>query len=113
MNPDTEPFDPAAYADEISLPEAGKRELVRIMTSEPGRIVRSSPFNSSGRYWSRKNAAAIQFESRTMERPYIVQLEFDDEVVRYLDQPPIKITFVHEDPGSAAAAVTEVPTDGR
>jgi len=96
-----EPFDPAAYALDLDLPELGRRDLAFVCENEPGRVVRSGPLNSAGRTWSHKIGGAIQLESRTLERPYAVLLEYDDDVVSYFDQPPLKITFVHEDPEAA------------
>jgi len=62
--------------------------IKNIRNSEPSRRVGGGKRNVSGRYPSQKMGVTIQFESHKVELPFIYQLEHDDEVLEYYDQPP-------------------------
>src|SRR5437868_6908060 len=69
-------------------------EIKRVRSSGPSRRVRSARGNMSGAYSSAKMGFTIQFESHEDELPYIYQLEHDEDVLEYYDQPPfIKLSY--------------------
>jgi transposase InsO family protein len=76
------------WCDHLELPDKTRREIEIIRSSEPSRLVGGGKKNVSGRYPSRKMGVTIQFESHTVELPFIYQLEYDDEVLEFYDQPP-------------------------
>src|SRR5204862_1558141 len=59
----------------------------RIRSSQPVRKVRNRASNVSGRYPSIKMGHTIQFESRHVELWGIYEMERDDDVLEYYDQP--------------------------
>lgn len=68
--------------------------LTDIRSSEPARRVGGGRKNVSGFYPSKKNQKSIQFESHKVELPFIYELEHDEEVLEYYDQPPaFKINY--------------------
>jgi putative transposase len=64
-----------------------KAYIERIRQSQPVRKVRSRASNVSGRYPSVKMGRTIQFESRHVELWGIYQMERDDDVLEFYDQP--------------------------
>lgn len=58
-----------------------------IRTSAPARRVGGGHSNVSGRYPSRKMGVTIQFESHRVELAGIYEMEHDDSVLEYFDQP--------------------------
>ena len=64
-----------------------KAYIERIRSSQPVRKVRSRASNVSGRYPSRKMGRTIQFESHHVELYGIYEMEYDDDVLEYYDQP--------------------------
>lgn len=69
------------------IPTQTKAYIERIRQSQPVRKVRSRASNVSGRYPSVKMGRTIQFESRHVELWGIYQMERDDDVLEYYDQP--------------------------
>jgi putative transposase len=68
--------------------------LTDIRSSEPARRVGGGRKNVSGFYPSKKNQKSIQFESHKVELPFIYELEHDESVLEYYDQPPaFKINY--------------------
>jgi putative transposase len=61
--------------------------IERIRSSQPVRKVRSRASNVSGRYPSRKMGRSIQFESRHVELWGIYEMERDNDVLEFYDQP--------------------------
>lgn len=61
--------------------------IQRIRTSQPVRKVRSGISNICGRYPSVKMGRTIQFESQHVELWGIYEMERDDDVLEYYDQP--------------------------
>jgi putative transposase len=61
--------------------------IERIRSSQPVRKVRNRASNVSGRYPSVKMGRSIQFESRHVELWGIYEMERDDDVLEYYDQP--------------------------
>ncbi|MFA1714147.1 Mu transposase C-terminal domain-containing protein [Peribacillus frigoritolerans] len=58
-----------------------------IRSSDPYRKVQSGRGNVSGAYPSRKMGFTIQFESHTVELPAIYEMEYDQSILEYYDQP--------------------------
>ncbi len=74
-------------------PRQDKKIIEKVRSSEPSRRVGGSK-NVSGRYPSRKMGVTIQFESHRVELPIIYQLEHDEDVLEFYDQPPqIKLDY--------------------
>ena len=69
------------------IPAETKAYIERIRSSQPVRKVRSRASNVSGRYPSRKMGRTIQFESHHVELYGIYEMEYDDDVLEYYDQP--------------------------
>ncbi|MDF0555056.1 heteromeric transposase endonuclease subunit TnsA, partial [Kamptonema sp. UHCC 0994] len=68
--------------------------IEKIRSSEPSRRVGGGTKNVSGRYPSRKMGVTIQFESHKVELPFIYELEHDEDVLEFYDQPPqIKLDY--------------------
>jgi putative transposase len=63
------------------------RSTQSIRSSQPVRKVRNRASNVSGRYPSVKMGRSIQFESRHVELWGIYEMERDDDVLEYYDQP--------------------------
>ncbi|EAZ88911.1 TnsA endonuclease N-terminal domain-containing protein [Crocosphaera chwakensis] len=78
----------------LKLSPIAEQEVNRIRESEPSRKVGNGRNNVSGNYPSRKMGKTIQFESHKVELPFIYQLEHDETVLEFYDQPPpIKINY--------------------
>jgi putative transposase len=69
------------------LTNEGKRVIENIRSSQPARRVQSSIKNVPGQYPSRKMGMSIQYESHTLELPFIYVIEHDNTVLEYYDQP--------------------------
>lgn len=81
----------------LNLSEQAQKIVEQIRSSPPSRRVGGGKGSVSGRYPSRKMGVTIQFESHKVELPFIYQLEQDEEVLEYYDQPPpIKISYQSE-----------------
>lgn len=88
---DTE-FDAWCYL--LNLSRQSQELIERISSSQPSRYVGGGSKNVSGRYPSRKMGVAIQFESHRVELPFIYELEHDEDVLEFYDQPPpIKLDY--------------------
>lgn len=75
--------------------EKAVAEIKRIRSSGPSRRVRSARGNVSGGYPSPKMLFVTQFESHKNELPYIHQIDHDDDVLEYYDQPPFfKLSYI-------------------
>lgn len=84
----------AAWCNRLGLSHQAQEIIHRIRTSEPSRIVGGGSKNVFGRYPSRKMGVTIQFESHKVELPFIYQLEHDENVLEYYDQPnSIKLDY--------------------
>ena len=82
------------WCSDQNLSELSKKTIQAIRTSEPARRVGGGRKNVSGFYPSKKNKKTIQFESHKVELPLIYELEHDDEVLEFYDQPPaFKINY--------------------
>lgn len=69
--------------------------IKNIREGDPSRKVGGGTCNVHGFYSSQKMGRTIQFESHSVELPYIYELEHDDNVVEFYDQPAlIKLIYV-------------------
>ncbi|SMQ77558.1 Mu transposase, C-terminal [Bacillus sp. OV166] len=71
----------------LNLSEVTIKYVEKIRESQPVRRVGGGARNVPGRYTSTKMGLTIQFESRTVELPAILLMEFDTDVYEYYDQP--------------------------
>jgi putative transposase len=79
---------------QLKLSDIQKGVIERIRTSPPSRVVGGGRRNVSGRYPSRKMGVTIQFESHRVELPKVYELEHDEDVLEFYDQPaPIKLEY--------------------
>lgn len=66
-----------------------------IRFSQPARSVGEGNRSPSGKYPSKKMGLYMQWESGKVEKPAVLMLENDDDVLEYYDQPnQIKLTFI-------------------
>ncbi len=77
------------YCHRLGLSETARAVLNTIRNSPPVRKVRSSRNNVSVSYPSRKMEVTIQAESHRNELAFIYEMEHDDEVLEYYDQPSV------------------------
>jgi putative transposase len=77
-----------AWARQNNLSEDAQSVAQNVRSSDPARRVGGGRHNVTGRYPSRKMGVTIQFESHRVELPTIYELEYDDDVLEYFDQPP-------------------------
>ena len=79
----------------LKFDEKAVAEINRIRSSGPSRRVRSARGNVSGGYPSAKMLFVAQFESHKNELPYIHQIDHDDNVLEFYDQPPFfKLSYI-------------------
>ncbi|MGK7897003.1 MAG: TnsA endonuclease N-terminal domain-containing protein [Xenococcus sp. (in: cyanobacteria)] len=84
----------AVWCDHLNLSRQAQELIQRIRSSEPSRSVGGGSKNVFGRYPSRKMGVTIQFESHKVELPFIYQLEHNEDVLEFYDQPPsIKLDY--------------------
>lgn len=82
------------WCHRLNLSETARSVIERIRSSDPSRRVGGGSKNVSGRYPSRKMGMTIQFESHRNELAAIYELEHDDDVLEFYDQPPqIKLDY--------------------
>lgn len=83
-----------AWCNRLGLSHQAQKLIQRIRNSEPSRSVGGGSKNVFGRYPSRKMGVTIQFESYKVELPFIYQMERDEDVLEYYDQPnSIKLDY--------------------
>ena len=76
------------WCNRLKLSADATEQIQLIRSSEPSRTVSGGKRSVSGRYSSQKMGVTIQFESHKVELPFIYQLEHDEDVLEYYDQPP-------------------------
>lgn len=82
------------WCEERKLSQQARQVIEQIRTSYPSRRVGGGRKNVSGLYPSQKMGVDIQFESHKVELCFIYQLEHDEDVLEFYDQPPpIKLTY--------------------
>jgi len=85
----------AMWAKRIGLSNEALSVVAHIRRSDPARRVGGGQANVTGRYPSRKMGVTIQFESHRVELPTVYELEHEDGVLEYWDQPnSIKLDYV-------------------
>ncbi|HEY9835254.1 MAG TPA: Tn7 transposase TnsA N-terminal domain-containing protein, partial [Stenomitos sp.] len=86
------------WCHSLKLSEEARKTIGIIRSSEPSRRVGGGTKNVCGSYPSRKMGQTIQFESHKVELPFIYELEHDEDVLEFYDQPPqIKLNYSSED----------------
>jgi transposase InsO family protein len=84
-----------AWYERLNLSLEARSVIDRVRSSEPARRVGGGRGNVSGRYPSRKMGMTIQFESHRVELAGIYEMEHDDSVEEFYDQPPsIKLDYL-------------------
>jgi transposase InsO family protein len=84
----------AAWAKRKGLSDEALSVVASVRSSSPARRVGGGHSNVTGRYPSKKMGVTIQFESHRVELPTVYELEHDDEVLEYWDQPnSIKLDY--------------------
>lgn len=79
----------------LDLSPQARSVIDGIRSSGPARRVGSGRRNVCGRYPSRKMGVTIQFESHRVELAAIYEMEHDDSVWEFYDQPPsIKLHYL-------------------
>ncbi len=85
------------WCQTLNLPAATKELIASIRAAPPARRVQGRANNVSGTYPSRKMGMTIQFESHKVELWAIYQMEHDQEVLEFYDQPPsFKIQYTNQ-----------------
>jgi putative transposase len=77
-----------AWYERLNLSPEARTVIDRVRSSEPARRVGGGRRNVSGRYPSRKMGVTIQFESHRVELAGIYEMEHDESVAEFYDQPP-------------------------
>ena len=96
------------FCDELGLSEPARAVINTIRASSPARQVRSSAKSVAARYPSRKMGVTIQAESHRNELAFIYELEYDDNVLEYYDQPS-KIKLVYQAKSGKKVGVLHTP----
>ncbi|MEM9271564.1 MAG: Mu transposase C-terminal domain-containing protein [Cyanobacteria bacterium P01_F01_bin.143] len=82
------------WCDRLNLTKKTRQLIEQIRASEPSRLVGGRRSNVCGRYPSQKMGRTIQFESHRVEAPKIYEMEQDQNILEYYDQPPpIKLNY--------------------
>jgi hypothetical protein len=77
----------AHWCRRLNLSGLAQNAREKIRSSDSWRSVGGGSRNFTGRYSSRKMGVTIQFESHKVELPIIYQLEHDEDVLEFYDQP--------------------------
>ena len=77
-----------AWYTKLGLAESARVVIDHIRSSDPARRVGGGRRNVCGLYPSKKMGVTIQFESHRVELAAVYELEHDDDVLAYFDQPP-------------------------
>ncbi|MGA8729666.1 MAG: TnsA endonuclease N-terminal domain-containing protein [Terracidiphilus sp.] len=89
-----QPDDLSIYFQRLGLAERAHAVINQIRLCGPSRRVGGGRANVTGRYPSRKMGVTIQFESHRVELAGIYEMEHDECVLEYYDQPPaIKLDY--------------------
>jgi transposase InsO family protein len=72
----------------LGLTDKAQAIIAEVRSRHPTRRVGGGRSNVHGRYPSRKMGVTIQFESHRVELPFVYELEHDNTVLEYYDQPP-------------------------
>lgn len=87
-----------AYFDEHQLSDEAREYISIVRNSDPSRMVGThARSNVCTFYPSHKMGFTIQAESRTGEYGYVLELEYDDDVIEYWDQPaPVSVVRTYK-----------------
>jgi putative transposase len=96
------------WCHRLALSQEAQTLIRNIRASNPTRQVGGGQRNVSGRYPSRKMGVTIQFESHRVELPFVYEMEHQQEVLEYYDQPP-SIPLVYESASGRRLAVVHTP----
>jgi putative transposase len=77
-----------AWYERLNLSPETRSVIDQVRSSDPARRVGGGRRNVSGCYPSRKMGVTIQFESHRVELAGIYEMEHDDSVEEFYDQPP-------------------------
>lgn len=84
-----------AWYERLNLSPETRSVIDQVRSSDPARHVGGGRRNVSGCYPSRKMGVTIQFESHRVELAGIYEMEHDDSVKEFYDQPPsIKLDYL-------------------
>ncbi|HEV8366305.1 MAG TPA: DDE-type integrase/transposase/recombinase [Pyrinomonadaceae bacterium] len=76
------------WCQRLGLSQEARNVIDQVRLSDPARRVQSGTRNVSGSYPSKKMNVTIQFESHRVELADVYEMEYDDDVIEYYDQPP-------------------------
>lgn len=76
------------WCQRLNLSQEARNVIEQVRSSDPARRVQSGTRNVSGSYPSKKMKVTIQFESHRVELADVYEMEYDDDVIEYYDQPP-------------------------
>lgn len=76
------------WCQRLDLSQEARNVVEQVRSSDPARRVQSGTRNVSGSYPSKKMKVTIQFESHRVELANVYEMEYDDDVLEYYDQPP-------------------------
>jgi putative transposase len=76
-----------SWCSHQNLSQLAHKTLACIRSQEPARRVGGGRKNVSGFYPSKKMGKTIQFESHKVELPFIYELEHNEDVLEFYDQP--------------------------
>jgi len=97
-----------SWGGRLGLSGEALTAIAQIRGADPARRVGGGRENVSGRYPSRKMGVTIQFESHRVELAFIYQMEHDDDILEYYDQPPA-IHLKYEAVGGKRLGVWHTP----
>ena len=88
-------FEFAAWCSRLRLSHEAIEIIQKIRTSPPVRKVQQNKKSVPGTYPSRKMGVTIQFESHTVEFPFVYKAEHDDDILEIYCQPStFQISYV-------------------
>ena len=76
------------WCQRLNLSQEARNVIEQVRSSDPARRVQSGTRSVSGTYPSKKMNVTIQFESHRVELAAVYEMEYDDDVIEYYDQPP-------------------------
>src|SRR5262245_24466160 len=77
-----------AYCRQHNLPPPGVAYAETMVNSDPARAVGNRMGNVCGKFTSDKMGCTLQFESHTLELPFLIWAERNKSVLAIYDQPP-------------------------
>jgi len=99
-----------AWCERLDLSDEAIAVVADIRASAPARRVASTHTSAATRYYSDKMGWALGTESRTIELPVACDMDNDDDIIEYYDQPP-KIWLSYRSPTGRKMAPIETTLD--